>query len=113
MVRYSEPLGLGVSGNNAPSSISERQIVNAILQNGIIVPTEPIPESWPNGQRLEISPATEIDTDIDIDAWAEEINRLCADSSPEDEELMRQAIEEQRRIGKEQVRRQMDKFRDD
>ena len=87
--------------------------MNAILQNGIIVPTEPIPESWVNGQQLEVSLATEIDTDIDIDAWAEEMNRLCADSSPEDEELMRQAIDEQRRLGKEQVRLQMEEFRDD
>ena len=54
MVRYSEPLGSGASGNISTTSIGEGQIVNAILQNGIIVLTEPIPESWPDGQQLEV-----------------------------------------------------------
>ena len=43
----------------------------------------------------------------DIDAWAEFMNRLCADSSTTDEETMRRAIEEHRRQAKAQVRREM------
>lgn len=31
---------------------------------------------------------------IAIDAWAEDMNRLCADRSPEDEEIKRHAIDE-------------------
>jgi hypothetical protein len=44
---------------------------------------------------------------VDIDAWAREMNELCADSTPEDEEIMRQAIEEHREQAKAQVRREM------
>jgi hypothetical protein len=44
---------------------------------------------------------------VDIDEWARAMNELCADSSPEDEETMRRAIEEHRQQAKAQVRREM------
>jgi hypothetical protein len=43
----------------------------------------------------------------DIDEWARSMNELCAESSPEDEEVMRRAIEEHRQQAKTQVHREM------
>lgn len=47
-----------------------------------------------------------MDRDV-IEAWATMMNELCADSKPEDEQLMMRAIDEQRREAKDQVRRAM------
>lgn len=44
---------------------------------------------------------------LDIDAWAEMMDRLCADSPIEEEEKMQAAIDEQRRQAKTQSRREM------
>lgn len=80
-------------------------MLNAILQKGVIVPIEPLPPNWTEGLHLEVNAVEE--PPFDIDEWAETMNRLCADSSPEDEEAMRQAIDEHRKQAKEQVRREM------
>ena len=77
----------------------------AILHNGVIVPLEPLPVEWTDGIVLDVNQADE--DRLDIDAWAEMMNRICADSSPDDEAAMRQAIDEHRCQAKEQVRQQM------
>jgi hypothetical protein len=35
------------------------------------------------------------------------MNEICADSSPEDEQAMKQFIEEHKRLAKDQIRREM------
>jgi hypothetical protein len=77
----------------------------AILQKGTIVPLEPLPPEWDEGTVLDVTNSEA--GEMDIDAWAEMMNRLCADSRPDDEAALREVIEEQRRRSKEQVRRQM------
>jgi hypothetical protein len=77
----------------------------AMLQKGSIVPLEPLPPEWKEGTVLEV---TSLDTaQIDIDDWAKLMNALCADSSAQDETAMREAIDEHRRLAKNQVRRDM------
>ena len=62
-------------------------MLKAVLRKGVIVPLEPLPPEWEEGAALEVSK-----TDgalLDIDAWAQSMNKLCADSPVEDEETMR------------------------
>jgi hypothetical protein len=80
-------------------------MLKAVLRQGVIVPTEPLPQDWEDGIRLEVARAQT--PPEDIDAWARSMNQLCADSSPGDEETMRRAIEEHRQQAKAQVRREM------
>jgi hypothetical protein len=80
-------------------------MLRAILQKGMIVPLEPLPPEWEDGAALEIAKADA--PQVDIDQWAKSMNELCADSSAEDEEAMRRAIEEHRQEAKAQMRREM------
>jgi hypothetical protein len=80
-------------------------MLKAILKKGAIVPLEPVPAEWVEGTTLEIA---KMDTAIlDIDAWAELMNRLCADSPIAEEVKMQAAIDEQHRQAKAQTRRDM------
>jgi DNA-binding transcriptional MocR family regulator len=80
-------------------------MLKAVLRKGVIVPLEPLPPEWQEGAALEVSRTN--GALPDIDAWAQSMNQLCADSPAEDEETMRRAIEEHRRQAKEQMRREM------
>ena len=80
-------------------------MVKAVLRNGAIVPTEPLPLEWEDGATLEVARSN--GQTLDIDRWVDFMNRLCADSAPDDEETMRRAIEEQRQQAKDQTRRDM------
>jgi hypothetical protein len=76
-------------------------MLKAVLRKGAIVPLEPLPPEWEEGAALEVARAGP--PPLDIDVWAETMNRLCADSSAEDEEAMRRAIEDHRRQTKPSV----------
>jgi hypothetical protein len=80
-------------------------MLKAVLRKGVIVPLEPVPPEWEEGAALEVA-KTDV-AQIDIDAWAKAMNQLCADSSAEDDEAMRRAIEEHRQQAKAQTRRDM------
>ena len=60
-------------------------MLKAVLRQGAIVPLEPLPREWEDGAPLEIVKAQVPPTDID--AWAQSMNQLCADSSPSDEQI--------------------------
>ncbi len=80
-------------------------MVKAVLRNGAIIPTEPLPSDWEDGTALEIA-KWEVPT-LDIDAWLDFMNQLCADSTPEDEAVMRRSVDEQRQQARTQARRDM------
>ena len=80
-------------------------MLKAILRKGAIVPLEPLPPEREDGAALEVAKADA--PQIDIDAWAKSMDELCADSSAEDEQAMRRAIEEHRQQAKAQSRREM------
>jgi hypothetical protein len=69
-------------------------MLKAVLRQGVIVPLEAVPPDWEEGATLEVAKTDA--PPLDIDAWAKTMNQLCADSSAEDEETMRWAIEEHR-----------------
>ena len=76
-------------------------MLKAVLRKGVVVPLEPLPPEWEEGAALEITKADS--PPVDIDAWAAFMNLLCANSSGEDEEAMRRAIEEHRQQAKAQT----------
>jgi hypothetical protein len=78
-------------------------MLKAVLRNGVIVPLEPVPPEWEDEATLEIDKAD--NAAFDIDAWAKSLNELCADSTTEDEDLMRQGVADHRRQAKAQMRR--------
>ena len=80
-------------------------MLKAVLRKGVIVPLEPVPPEWEDGAALEIDKAE--NAAFDIDAWAKSLNELCADSTTEDEDLMRHAVADHRRQAKAQMRREM------
>jgi hypothetical protein len=80
-------------------------MLKAILRNGTIVPLEPLPTEWEEGSTLEVAKTDA--ANVDVDAWAKLMDRLCADSPAEEEARMQAAIDEQRRQAKAQTRREM------
>lgn len=80
-------------------------MLKAVLRNGVIVPLGPLPPEWAEGTRLDVGRSD--DMDVDIDAWAETMERLCADSSAEQEQEMQSAIDAHRREAKDRTRRDM------
>lgn len=71
-------------------------MLKAVLHQGVIVPLEPLPRDWEEGATLEVASLTV--PPLGIDLCASSMNRLCAESSPDDEQAMRRAIKENRRV---------------
>ncbi len=80
-------------------------MLKAVLKNGAIVPLDPVPPDWEEGTNLEVEKVN--GTASDVDAWAKLMDRLCADSTEEEEARMEAAIKEHRRQAKAQMRREM------
>ncbi|MBX9679877.1 MAG: hypothetical protein K2X38_14035 [Gemmataceae bacterium] len=80
-------------------------MVRAVLRNGVFVPLDPIPAEWTEGAPLQVERSS--DGNLDGDAWLEEMNRLCADSTPEADAAVQQVLNEQRELGKQIMRRPM------
>lgn len=80
----------------------------AVLRDGKILPLEPLPADWHEGQRLRIESLDDAETTAeDIDRDFALLASLCADSDPEDEAKLSEALHTARQQAKEQVRRQM------
>jgi hypothetical protein len=80
----------------------------AVLRNGGIQPVEPLPPEWQEGERLQVEKSQEASTPVEeIDRDFAALAALCADSQPEDEERLAQALEQARTQAKALVRRQM------
>jgi hypothetical protein len=82
----------------------EPPMVRAKFENGAIVPLEPIPPEWRDGIELDV-------TTLDFEEISDkEWGALTADptkESRENDRIARELIQEQRRISKEQLRRQL------
>jgi hypothetical protein len=79
----------------------------AVLRNGLIYPVEPLPKEWEDGKELFVEPAPETDPEF-VDRWYAEMERLCADSAPEEEAQLQAALDEIRNQGKQIMRRKME-----
>ncbi len=81
-------------------------MVRAVLQNGEIRPLGPLPSEWHEGQKLVIETQAG-ERPGEITAWAQEIEVAARAIPEEDHQSFLEALDEQRRVSKEQVRRQM------
>jgi hypothetical protein len=73
-------------------------MVRAVVKGGVIVPLSPLPPEWSEGteltvQQIEESPSTP----EEIDAWAREMDALCADSDPDEDEKLQAFLDERHR----------------
>ncbi len=78
-------------------------MVRAVLQNGEIRPLGPLPPEWHEGQKLLIETQA-AERPEDITAWAQEIEDAARKIPEEDHRSFLEALEEQRRVAKGQVR---------
>ena len=85
-------------------------MIRAIIKDGLIHPFDPLPAGWTEGKEIEISGEVLPPEDLEEleKRWAE-IEAIIAQTpeDPEDDKRLEEAILEQRRVSKEQVRRQM------
>lgn len=84
-------------------------MVKAVVNHGKILPLEPLPADWREGQHLRVEKAdgddmllAEIDRDFAV------LATLCETSEPAAEEQLERALQEARLQAKEQVRRSME-----
>lgn len=79
----------------------------AILKNGAILPMEPLPPEWADGQELLVESASEIDEDADFEKWLTELQGLVAQNDPADLARAEQAIRDADEQAKAVVRKEM------
>lgn len=83
-------------------------MLKAVVRGGEILPLEPLPEDWPEGQPLRVEKAEDGDIALDdIDHDFAVLAKLCESSLPEEEEQLEERLLEARQQAKELVRRQM------
>ena len=84
-------------------------MVRAILKDGMIQPLDPLPLGWGEGRELRVEEVEEFEsTPAELEQWSADLNELAKDINPENSERIDKAIEEIRRNGKEEMRRQID-----
>jgi hypothetical protein len=85
----------------------------AVLKNGVIYPLEPLPPDWTDGKELRVEGSDQengkaIDDRTHVlDEWSQRLEALCAESDPQDEAIVRAAIDKQRQEGKRRMRLEM------
>jgi hypothetical protein len=83
-------------------------VIKARLQNGVIVPLEPLPAEWSDGTPLSVSAAGAEKGPEGFEEWARELERLAASlDDPEDWARFDAAIAEADEADKTIVRREM------
>ena len=78
----------------------------AILKNGAIVPIEPLPKDWVDGKELQVEEVRP-ETEQSLGEWYRELEAMCADSDPEDDTRLEEALRKADEMAKANVRKQM------
>ena len=82
-------------------------MIHAIYKDGQIQPIDEIPDDWQDGQELVVEQSQPSDDPEEIERWFEQLQRLAAEVPDEDHDRVMAALEEQKRVGKEMMRREM------
>lgn len=85
-------------------------MTKAVLKNGLICPVEPLPADWTEGTELRVEKVAtrkKKGEQIDVDAWAKEMDAISAEMDPDDDERLMNAIAAHRAQAKEMARRQL------
>jgi hypothetical protein len=80
-------------------------MIRALLKNGRIVPAEPLPADWADGQELLVDRQPPPDDPADIDRWARQLDEAAASIPADDLKALERSLEEVERQSKESVRR--------
>jgi hypothetical protein len=79
-------------------------MLKAVVIQGEIRPLAPLPSDWQEGQRLRIEKADDEASADEIDHDFAVLKKLCEASELAEEEQLERALQEGRRLAKEQVR---------
>jgi hypothetical protein len=80
--------------------------IKAILRDGRIQPTEPLPPDWAEGQELVVEEPETAPSAAEIEQWAKELEESTAKIPAEEHEQFLRALEEIERESKDAVRRE-------
>ena len=75
-------------------------MIRALLKNGRIVPAEPLPADWADGQELLVDRQPPCDDPGDIDRWARQLDEAAATIPAEDIDALLRSLEEAERLPK-------------
>ena len=67
-------------------------MIRALLKNGKIVPAEPLPTDWADGQELLVDRQPPSDDPADIDRWAQELEEAAISIPQDDFETFERAL---------------------
>jgi hypothetical protein len=85
-------------------------MVRAVVQNGVIVPHDPLPRDWQEGTEVEVEKsAKNLPASNGVhpaDVWMDEVERCATQQNPDDDLRLQRAIDEERRLAKELARRE-------
>jgi len=87
--------------------IEEAEMVRAIYEGGKVLPIDPVPPNWRDGQSLQIEADEEEFSIEQMERDFAELARMCETSDPEDEQRLVEVLRENKEIAKAQVRKQM------
>jgi hypothetical protein len=93
--------------------IDERRtrMVKAVVQNGVIVPRDPLPQDWREGTRVEVQKAPEeaaIENSANpTDVWMDEVEAIASQGDPADDKRLDAAIQDVRRREKDLARKKL------
>ena len=83
-------------------------MVRAVLRDGVIYPVDPLPPDWTDGRELRVEDAQEPeDSPEALDRWYRELEALCAQNDPEDDDRLMAALAEAHEQAKAMVRREL------
>ena len=78
----------------------------AVLKNGMILPVEPLPPEWREGEPLQVESASD-DEDKEFEAWLNELQTLIAQNDPSDLARVEKSIQDADLQAKAFVRKEM------
>jgi hypothetical protein len=78
----------------------------AVIQDGAIVPLEPLPSEWANGTEVNVE-TTPAESPAEIDRAFDELERVCAAGTESDYMALQRALAEADRESKAWIRREM------
>jgi hypothetical protein len=86
----------------------EKIMVKAIVNNGVFVPQEPLPNDWTDGVEVEVDrPAPTADELAALDRWYAELEAQASQLDPEDDRILKEAVAQIQRQEKELARKQL------
>jgi hypothetical protein len=81
-------------------------MIKAILREGRILPLEPLPIGWREGQELEVENPDSITSEADLAEWAKELAAATAELPAEEHDRFLSALGEIESSSKDAVRRE-------